>query len=241
MKTPAKKPMSQEEFAAALDWKVATVPHRLHALDRSDVCTRCGGCGRHSFNLVDGDRCYGCNGRGWNMPKLTPALVATVRADVTAGKLDPYLARVQRQIAARAATKADIARAEAAAGVIGSRYDAAYKNAHRKGGTGEPIPEDLFRAQKLANTFRFGCDYGQPKPYDPIRHGGIADIERHVKHHDVDPEVVAAEVKWRADRLEMLRDLVLQIYPLHIATTRWKTMSQLRWRSLKTRRHQLCC
>ena len=28
------------------------------------VCTRCGGTGRYSFNQIDGDRCYGCSGSG---------------------------------------------------------------------------------------------------------------------------------------------------------------------------------
>lgn len=28
------------------------------------VCGRCCGTGKHSYNQVDGDRCYGCNGHG---------------------------------------------------------------------------------------------------------------------------------------------------------------------------------
>lgn len=28
------------------------------------TCSRCGGTGQHSFNLVDGTRCYGCGGHG---------------------------------------------------------------------------------------------------------------------------------------------------------------------------------
>lgn len=28
-------------------------------------CSRCGGTGEYSFNLLDGTRCYGCNGRGY--------------------------------------------------------------------------------------------------------------------------------------------------------------------------------
>lgn len=31
------------------------------------TCGRCGGSGRFSFNPKDGDRCYGCNGRGFVM------------------------------------------------------------------------------------------------------------------------------------------------------------------------------
>ena len=35
-----------------------------------ETCGRCGGTGRYSFNLADGDRCYGCSGAG---KKLTRA------------------------------------------------------------------------------------------------------------------------------------------------------------------------
>ena len=31
--------------------------------DKRD-CGRCGGSGRYSFNMMDGDRCYGCGGSG---------------------------------------------------------------------------------------------------------------------------------------------------------------------------------
>jgi ribosomal protein L40E len=30
----------------------------------TQVCRRCGGTGSHSWNSVDGDRCYGCGGKG---------------------------------------------------------------------------------------------------------------------------------------------------------------------------------
>lgn len=33
-------------------------------LFESTFCTRCGGSGRYSFNLMHGDRCYGCGGQG---------------------------------------------------------------------------------------------------------------------------------------------------------------------------------
>ena len=32
-------------------------------------CTRCGGSGRYSFNLMDGDKCYGCNGQRITLTK----------------------------------------------------------------------------------------------------------------------------------------------------------------------------
>lgn len=30
----------------------------------TETCTRCGGSGKFSYNQMDGDRCYGCNGKG---------------------------------------------------------------------------------------------------------------------------------------------------------------------------------
>jgi len=37
------------------------------------TCTRCGGSGRYSYNMRDGDRCYGCGGRGVNYTKRANA------------------------------------------------------------------------------------------------------------------------------------------------------------------------
>lgn len=33
------------------------------------VCTRCGGSGKFSYNLMHGDRCYGCGGSGYKLTK----------------------------------------------------------------------------------------------------------------------------------------------------------------------------
>jgi hypothetical protein len=35
----------------------------------SQVCPRCGGSGRFSFNLMDGNKCYGCHGSGRKLTK----------------------------------------------------------------------------------------------------------------------------------------------------------------------------
>jgi hypothetical protein len=43
--------MSNYEKVSALGFEVKT-------------CGRCGGSGRYSFNMMDGDRCYGCSGSG---------------------------------------------------------------------------------------------------------------------------------------------------------------------------------
>ena len=31
----------------------------------TETCTRCGGCGEYSFNLMHGTRCFRCGGKGW--------------------------------------------------------------------------------------------------------------------------------------------------------------------------------
>jgi len=33
------------------------------------TCSRCGGCGEYSFNMIDGTRCYGCGGSGLKLTK----------------------------------------------------------------------------------------------------------------------------------------------------------------------------
>jgi hypothetical protein len=36
-----------------------------HAITfETETCLRCGGTGKHSYNALDGDRCYGCGGKG---------------------------------------------------------------------------------------------------------------------------------------------------------------------------------
>jgi hypothetical protein len=41
----------------------------MTAIFESQTCSRCGGCGRYSWNSLHGDRCYGCNGRGYQLTK----------------------------------------------------------------------------------------------------------------------------------------------------------------------------
>lgn len=35
----------------------------------TEPCSRCGGSGRHSYNQIHGDRCYGCHGTGKRLTK----------------------------------------------------------------------------------------------------------------------------------------------------------------------------
>lgn len=54
------QPISFEDFKASKS---------IRDLFETDVCSRCHGTGKYSFNLVDLDLCYGCNGTGWKYTK----------------------------------------------------------------------------------------------------------------------------------------------------------------------------
>lgn len=64
-------------------WKNLKMPARLvsicvnRLMRENDLdartCGRCGGSGRFSYNQIDGDRCYGCNGRKFLL--LTPKML----------------------------------------------------------------------------------------------------------------------------------------------------------------------
>lgn len=45
-------------------------------LFESEYCGRCGGSGKYSFNLMHGDRCYGCGGSGVKLTKRGKAASA---------------------------------------------------------------------------------------------------------------------------------------------------------------------
>ena len=60
-----------------LDMTIAcTAPNTFE----NQTCTRCGGCGRYSYNQIDGDRCYGCNGKGITYTKRGAAAAAFLEA-----------------------------------------------------------------------------------------------------------------------------------------------------------------
>ena len=66
-------------------------------LGKTDVCGRCGGSGQHSFHLMHGTTCFGCNGSGKSPAKLT-------KVEITAlAKLGPegYRARLAKLAASR--------------------------------------------------------------------------------------------------------------------------------------------
>lgn len=52
----------------------------------TELCGRCYGSGHYSFNLMDGSKCYGCNGAGWKLTKAGAAARAAYRAAYTKTK-----------------------------------------------------------------------------------------------------------------------------------------------------------
>lgn len=70
---------------------------RIIGLGFGAICTRCCGSGNYSFNMVDGCRCYGCNGSGYMDAKLTDELYANLADAVAVGKLDSYLTTLREQ------------------------------------------------------------------------------------------------------------------------------------------------
>lgn len=66
------------------------------------TCTRCGGTGSYSFNLIDGTKCYGCMGHGFKLVDAAKeARAAKARADRAAKQAE--------QAAQRAALAASVA------------------------------------------------------------------------------------------------------------------------------------
>ncbi len=70
---------------------------RLIGLGHCQYCSRCGGSGHYSFNLMDGTRCYGCSGSGYNRQKITRKLIAAVQSDIASGKYAQYMADLRKR------------------------------------------------------------------------------------------------------------------------------------------------
>lgn len=67
---------------------------RLKELGYTVTCTRCGGSGRYSYNQMDGDRCWGCDGRRVSLAPLTEEIVRQAMERIEAGELTGYFARI---------------------------------------------------------------------------------------------------------------------------------------------------
>lgn len=69
---------------------------RLAGLGLADSCTRCGGSGHYSFNLMHGTVCFKCGGFKCQMPKLSKKLLEVCQEVANSGKLDAYLEELKR-------------------------------------------------------------------------------------------------------------------------------------------------
>jgi hypothetical protein len=93
MTTATAPKQNLNELARILGCKPAFVAARCKYLGLVVVpCGRCGGSGRYSYNQMDGDRCYGCQGAQVRLPaKITAKHVAEVQAAVAGGRLQVYI------------------------------------------------------------------------------------------------------------------------------------------------------
>lgn len=90
--TVAKSDLRQE-IAAVLRVSMKNLDARIMAMKLGPICSRCGGCGRYSFNQIDGDRCFGCNGHGVMKPRQSdlPGVLEAAKAAAADGRLDRYV------------------------------------------------------------------------------------------------------------------------------------------------------
>jgi hypothetical protein len=192
--TATKKPTRQEalnEEAMALfdvqsEKSIQTV---LYALGFRQPCGRCGGTGRYSYNQMDGDRCYGCNGKKNVAVKLTRKVLDEARVKVDAGEL----VRIREVGAARIAAKKSIAGLIEAARAVYTTIGEAYTRLGRL----EPnaaifVKSAVFYAQTMNSSLFFDC---------------IRDIDRDVNFGNrKDYERCVAEIIEATDLLVQLRD-----------------------------------
>lgn len=189
--------LTKNDFAKALSWNPKNVAGRLGALGLLDVCGRCGGSGRYSFNQMDGDMCFGCRRIGKTLPKLTAELVVTVQARVAAGDLDAYLAACQAKAAAKAAIAPLVARADELAAPIDKAYDVAYRAQTIVCDVGVSAARGLVIALLDGRTY-----LGMPPTCN--EHMAISEIQSAVRYGKIDYLVA---VRMIADRVAMLEEL----------------------------------
>lgn len=75
----------------------AIVYTRLIGIECADFCTRCGGSGHYSYSLSHGTTCFKCEGKKYQMPKITKQLLTKVETAIEEGKLDKYFEEVKRR------------------------------------------------------------------------------------------------------------------------------------------------
>lgn len=96
--TDAKNAELTAKLAEVLGTKPKYILTRLKALDMADYCSRCAGGGNYSYCQTHGTTCFKCGGSGVQMPRLTQKLVDAVDEAVKAGKMQPYLDQMERNV-----------------------------------------------------------------------------------------------------------------------------------------------
>lgn len=208
MSNAATKTFSETDAAKLLGTNVAGFRSRMVALGLTKVCGRCGGSGSYSYNSMDGDRCYGCSGKGKVLLPVTKKLAVDMKRRQDAGELDAYFARNRARNAARASIAPLFAEVVALAKPIGDAYEAEYQRKY--GGrltweeqqkvTMDPV---VVLAQGMATAIHYGLGHKGIAP-SGIRAMGASEIEWEVQRGRADYEIAAAEM---AERVEMMKAL----------------------------------
>ena len=147
------KPSLLAQAAAIFGVTEKNVPACMYAIGIVDGCVRCGGCGEYSFNYSRGTRCFGCNGKGKVVAKLTKKTLEVARVKVAAGELEAVRAHNRAKREAREAIAPTYALLRAMYSTIAAEYEAAYKARYcTRGAMPTDMPESLYNAQTMNNS-----------------------------------------------------------------------------------------
>lgn len=147
--TTKNKALETREIATLMGCKVSSAISRLVALGYTEVCGRCGGGGRYSWNSTDGDKCFGCSGSGKRLAKITVATVAEALARIEAGELTGYFAEHAAKREIEAADKA--LWAAYMGNTISTAYTKASVAARSNDACSELLESPIYRAQNFQN------------------------------------------------------------------------------------------
>lgn len=169
----------------------------LYALGFRQTCGRCGGTGRYSYNQMDGDRCYGCQGKKNVAVKLTRKVLDEARIKVEAGDLARAREAAKRKLEARASIEGLSENARTIYETIGSAYETEYRRVYRMSAPpGLKFDECISHAQTMNNS---------------IYHDHIREIVLHVEFgYRKDFETCVAQIVEATALLVELRDAWLR-------------------------------
>jgi DnaJ-class molecular chaperone len=173
---------------ALFDVKSDKIQAALFALGFRQECGRCGGTGRYSYNQMDGDRCYGCNGKKFVAVKLTRKVLDEAKVKVEAGEL----VRIREVGARKIAARKSIAGLGETADLIHKTIGDAYTIASRANKDASVfVKSPIFFAQTMNNAIS----------------GRIFNIKMEVEYHGrKDFERCVVEIQEATDMLVQLRD-----------------------------------